>query len=121
MGRTASKKMTELEMVEAIIEFVSNHDGNMPSCGIDLKIPVLGKQVEVESIWKDDDGETYLHINHPLAEGDIILTSLPEKTIRQVYDTLESSETTVSATDTFEKVTDVLTEAAEIAKSIQNA
>ena len=66
-------------------------DNNLFACDVTLLVPVLGQVCHIESIWLNkDENEYYLHINHPEAEGDIKVSSLPDVTIKMLIDNIEA-------------------------------
>lgn len=65
-------------------------DGN--TVGELTNVKIGSASTEIESIWSEYDGRTpniMLHVNHYKFEGDIILTSLPDKEILKVLRSLK--------------------------------
>ena len=72
------KKSQTRPVAELIREFLGKYGKNLFSCGFDLKVGILGRKTTVESIWMKGN-EPYMHFTHHLAEGDIMVSSLPDK------------------------------------------
>ena len=82
---------TTSKQEEFFMDFLHEHnnEGNLPSLNISAKVNILSTACDIESVWyNDDDDEMYLHVDHPMFEADVKVSSLPDEEIDNVINQL---------------------------------
>lgn len=70
---------------------------NLYSEDIKVTLDIFGHDVDVESVWFDqDERETYIHVGCIEFEGDLKVSSISDKNINTLYQTIKPYLNTLS-------------------------
>lgn len=64
-------------------------ENNLIAADIPINVTILGETMTIESVWRNDDGDIYIHVGCPQFEGDLKVSSLSDDNIKKISYTLE--------------------------------